>query len=195
MSKYGIIILTFNTKINAADSRIAKGGINEYKRLEKSFLRSICSLIDGRKTSCGLHSKQHHDVQKASMRVGNEAHRFKGILRFSIYKNGVSYSCINPQNDIIEFLAPHFCDRLGDAPFIIHDEKRKKAVIANGGKWYITDFEASFLPPADGDEENFRRLWREYFDEISISQRKNRRCQINFIPALYWKNLTEMQSK
>jgi len=131
-------------------------------------------------------------VQQAEKKVGNEAHRLKGLLRFSVLRGGVFYSRVEPDNDVLEFLAGHFCDRFRNDAFIIHDIKRRKALVARDGSWYISDMDTDAIPPADAEEKEFRRLWRLYFNTTAIRERTNPRCQKNFMPQRYWKNLTEM---
>ncbi|HPR24272.1 MAG TPA: TIGR03915 family putative DNA repair protein [Bacillota bacterium] len=137
-------------------------------------------------------------VQAAEKKVNNEIHRLKGLVRFSAMGSceyPVYYSAVEPDNDVIEFLARHFCDRFKNQAFIIHDIKRSKALIASGGSWYISSFFSSELPPFSEDEQKFRDLWKKYFDSTAIKERTNARCQKNFMPVRYWKHLTEMQPR
>lgn len=146
-----------------------------------------------------------HDVEEANRKVGFEIHRMHGLIRFSVVKPAGSlkpdseqqeilYTAIEPDNDIIEFLVHHFRDRYRNNPFIIHDKKRGKAVIYGKGEWYITDFDHNDLLEYTGDEIEYQRLWKLYFNTIGIKERINPRCQKNFMPVRYWKNLTEIDS-
>jgi probable DNA metabolism protein len=135
------------------------------------------------------------DVQQIEHKVNREAHRLAGIIRFTVLQGGVLYSPIEPDHDVCEFLAGHFCDRFKHDPFIIHDKKRFKALIGMSGDWYITDFTSENLPDFDPAEKEYRALWKRYFEELAIKERTNPRCQKNFMPVRYWKNLTEMQAE
>ncbi|MDR1246504.1 MAG: TIGR03915 family putative DNA repair protein [Clostridiales Family XIII bacterium] len=138
-------------------------------------------------------------VQQAERRVVHEVHRMCGLARFSEVASGaeyagkvILYAPMEPDHDIVEFLAPHFCDRFKSEAFIIHDKRRDKALVSAGGEWYITDFHgADALSDTDG-EKLYRKLWREYFDAVAIRERSNPACQRRFMPARYWNNLTEM---
>jgi probable DNA metabolism protein len=47
--------------------------------------------------------------------------------------------------------------------------------------------------PISSDREMFyQALWKSYFKNIAIGERKNPRLQRQFIPRRYWKNLVEM---
>ena len=133
------------------------------------------------------------EVQRIDKKVGNEVHRLKGLIRFSEMDGGVLYSPIEPDNDMVEFLAHHFCDRYKNEPFIIHDLKRNKALVAYGGDWYVTHFTKEKVSGISDDEQKYRDLWKQYFQDIAIKERINPRCQKNLMPVRYWKHLTEMQ--
>jgi len=140
-----------------------------------------------------LHGNQIvFEVQHIEKKVTFEAHKLSGLIRFTVLKGGVLYSPIEPDHDVCELLAKHFCDRFKHDPFIIHDKKRSKALIASGGGFFISEFDSGCLPALDGDESEYRVLWKKYFDTIAIRERTNPRCQKNFMPVRYWKNLTEM---
>ena len=132
------------------------------------------------------------DVQQIEHKVTREVERLCGIIRFTALMGGVLYSPVEPDHDVCELLAGHFCDRFKYDPFIIHDKRRAKALIAAGGAFYISEFTSKNLPAQDGDENEYRTLWKKYFDTIAIKERTNPRCQKNFMPVRYWKNLTEM---
>jgi probable DNA metabolism protein len=132
------------------------------------------------------------DVQKVDRQVAFEVHRYKGLIRFTVLANGVMYSPIEPDHDVLELLADHFTVRFRDDPFIIHDKTRNKAMIASVGQWYICEFTESVLLDKAKEELDYQRLWRNYFDTIAIKERTNPKCQKNFMPVRYWKHLTEM---
>jgi probable DNA metabolism protein len=138
-------------------------------------------------------------VQQAERKVVHEVHRMCGLARFSEVTPGagrggkiILYAPMEPDNDIVEFLAPHFCDRFKSEAFIIHDKGRGKALVSAAGEWYITDFHEADALSDTGAEKRYRELWREYFDAVAIKERSNPVCQRHFMPVRYWKNLTEM---
>ena len=140
-------------------------------------------------------------VQQCEKKVSVETHRLKGLLRFSALKNRnaagqereILYCCVEPDHDTLELIADHFSDRLKSDPFIIHDKIRGKAVFAQGGTWYISPFSEEELPALGERENEFRDLWKEYFETIAIQERINPKCQKRMMPVRYWKNLTEFR--
>lgn len=130
-------------------------------------------------------------IQSAEHKVNREIDRLNGLIRFTVLGGRVLYSAVEPDSDMIEFLAPHFCDRYKNEPFIIHDAGRNKALVHGNGIWYICEFTSGDIPQPDEEEKIYRRLWKNYFDTIAIKQRINPRCQSNFMPLRYRKHLTE----
>jgi probable DNA metabolism protein len=138
-------------------------------------------------------------VQQAERKVVHEVHRMCGFARFSevarssdAAEKSILYASMEPDHDIVEFLAPHFCDRFKHEAFIIHDKRREKALVYAAGDRYITDFDDADALVGTEAETLYRKLWREYFNAAAIRERSNSRCQRNFMPTRYWKNLTEM---
>ena len=139
-------------------------------------------------------------VEAAEYRVGYEVHRLCGLIRFEEVAetgggNTLLYSEIEPDNDVLEFLAPHFADRFKCEPIIIHDLKRDKALFAFGRKWevYAADGINNAGIEATECEQDYSALWKRYFDIMAIAERKNPGCQRRFMPVRYWKRLTEMK--
>ncbi|WP_227018073.1 TIGR03915 family putative DNA repair protein [Sinanaerobacter chloroacetimidivorans] len=139
-------------------------------------------------------------AQQCEQKVSFEVHRLLGLVRFSVlkypdelfdFKREILYCILEPDHDVLELIADHFSDRLKNDPFIIYDKTRKKAVFAQGGSWYLSDFQESDLPELSDDEKDFRNLWKEYFETMAIKERINPRCQKRCMPVRYWKNLTE----
>jgi len=132
------------------------------------------------------------DMQQCERKVSCEVHRLEGLVRFSVLSPGeILYCCIEPDHDVLELMADHFSDRYRNEPFLIHDKRRKKAIFAQNGEWYITDFRDEDLPQISKEEQDYRLLWKKYFETIAIKERINPACQKRCMPARYWKNLTE----
>lgn len=132
-------------------------------------------------------------LEAIEKKIHVEQERMLQFVRFSVMENDVLYAEIEPDNDVLELIAGHFRDRFRNAPFIIRDLKRGKAIVAYGGHWYISGFTDDDVPEQSSEEQEYRKLWKNYFDNIAIKERKNPRCQRSFMPLRYWKHLTEVQ--
>lgn len=131
-------------------------------------------------------------LQTLQNKVSFEVHRLQGLLRFSLLEEGLLYAAITPDHDIVALLASHFCDRFRHENFVIHDTKRRKALLYHNGKTIIAPFEYEKLPSLAREEILIRNQWKTYFETIAIKERTNKKCQRNFMPVRYWENLTEI---
>ena len=109
-------------------------------------------------------------------------------LNLRLVKNGMANALLAEQQTT--FMSER--DRFKNDPFIIRDVRRNKAMISYQKHWYISTFDDSMVPALSGEETEYRRLWKTFFDNIAIKERKNSRCQRQFMPQRYWKHLTEM---
>ncbi len=124
-------------------------------------------------------------------KVTQEAHRFKGFLRFMQGANGVWYAPFSPDNDILTLLAPHFMRRFSCQPFVIHDVKRQKALLFNGKSCLPVRTEQSAEILLSEEEAAVQALWREYYAAVNIAQRPHEKQMRGYMPARYWGFLPE----
>ncbi len=142
-------------------------------------------------------------VERFSSRALHEAHKFKGFVRFRRLKDDTYYAIIEPTHNVIPLLADHFINRFAKEKFVIHDTSRKIALMYNPMKKEkriikikeeireLLDYkvDSKYLHE---EEKAYISLWKGYFDSVSIESRENSKCQRNFMPKKYWKNLVEV---
>ncbi|MCI8796858.1 MAG: DNA metabolism protein [Dorea sp.] len=140
----------------------------------------------------------HPKVEKVfelSRNVGGEAHSYKGFLRFRELLNGVLYAEIEPKNQILTCLAPHFADRLPVENWMIHDKAHQMfAVHEAGKKWVILwgeEIDETVFEKVSDKEEEYARLWKGFCRTIAIESRTNSRCQLQHLPLRYRGKMTE----
>ncbi len=68
-------------------------------------------------------------VFELSRRVWHEAHHYMGFVRFSELKNGVLFSEIEAENQVLPLLADHFADRLPNEDFLIYDRAHDRCLL------------------------------------------------------------------
>lgn len=130
-------------------------------------------------------------VHKASRKVEWESHRMLGLIRFRELQGGIYYAPIGPDHNIVSLLAPHFAQRLSDQAWMIHDVKRDLAAMYNKKDWTIAVIRQKKALPLHGDELMFQRLWKQYYQNIAISGRRNPKLQRQHMPSRYWLYLVE----
>lgn len=127
--------------------------------------------------------------------VNNEVHYFLGFVRFTEIEYGILYSKINPKNDVIRLIAPHFSDRMNAENFIIVDEHRETAIVHRSGYPWVYTYGAELnvdrLKNYSEQEDEYRNLWKTFFDSISIKERENYRLQNNNLPKRFRSNMLE----
>lgn len=136
-----------------------------------------------------------HAVHQASRSVGHEIHRFKGLLRFRKLQDGLYWAPLEPDNDIINALAPHFRARLPDQRWMMHDLRRARAVVWDGTRLHAESHPEALLKdnPVADDETEVRQLWQTFFKSVSIEGRRNPKLQARCMPTRYWRWLPEME--
>jgi probable DNA metabolism protein len=148
----------------------------------------------GRSIDRHMTDERVYMVHRMSRRVKLEKHRMLGFVRFKLLKGGIYYASIEPDHNITELLAPHFAARLSDQNWIIHDIRRKLAVVYNKKEWVIVQADEQPVIGESADEQKFTRLWKDFFETIAVKGRINPKLQKNFMPVRYWKHLTEKQT-
>ncbi|MFU7516245.1 TIGR03915 family putative DNA repair protein [Clostridium sp. HCS.1] len=163
-------------------------GIICYKYLKTAF-----------KIGSDIHKHLYLDVVREidliERRVSLEAHRFTGFVRFSLINNKFLYSPIEPDNNILELISPHFQRRFSNEYWIIHDIKRNIASVYNKVSWEITEMNDDIYNSLKNYNDEFEDLWKNYFVSITIKERANPKLQKRMMPKRYWKNLTEIDNK
>lgn len=119
------------------------------------------------------------------------AHKMYGFVRFEELDTKILYAKIETKFNILMLLGNHFSKRLGDHPFIIHDVKRSLAFVRENNQNHmriVADFD---LPQYSEDEEHFKKLWKTFFNSVSIENRKNVKLQKQLVPLLYRAYMSE----
>ncbi|NLM97553.1 MAG: DNA metabolism protein [Halanaerobiaceae bacterium] len=145
----------------------------------------------GRKVEQYLNNEIVDQIEKISSRVAREKHLLLGLLRFREIEGGLFYAPFEPDNNIVSLLAPHFARRLSGQYWIIHDRRRKLAAVYNKEEWVLTELENTYNLQFSERERYYQELWKVFFKNIMIENRRNPRCQRQFMPARYWKYLIE----
>ena len=132
---------------------------------------------------------------KLAKHVSNECHKLKGFVRFKEMNNHVLYAEIAPISDVLELLSRHFAKRLANEYWLIKDVNRNMYSIYDTKKYYIISGKNINLKDIEikEEEKEVENLWLTFFKTIGIEARKNRRCQMNFMPKKYWKYIIEME--
>ncbi|HOT76164.1 MAG TPA: TIGR03915 family putative DNA repair protein [Candidatus Wallbacteria bacterium] len=160
----------------------------------------------GRAVDKFLHDPRVIGVHKLRDKLHCEKHRLLGLIRFKKVETGTAdsknpaghlyYASIEPDNNVIGLVAPHFAHRLPGEPWMIHDLKRGIAALNNGqgrgANWSIVDISLNAAPQSAEKEDLYQDLWRAFLKSLVIETRINPKLQKRCMPVRYWKHLVEM---
>lgn len=122
--------------------------------------------------------------------VAGEAHHFVEFLRFE-ERDGMLGAVIHAKNMVLPLLRPHFCSRLPDEDFLIYDASHGVAMLRRGDNVQYLAME-DYDTAAGPDELQWQRLWKRFFQALTIEQRRNERCQQTHCPRRFWRDMCEM---
>ena len=169
--------------------------LSDEKDREIYILKYLCNGFDiGPKINTMITISYVFKVINMRKRALSECHKLKGLLRFQEIGENLSYSSIHPDNNILEPLGQHFIRRLSTMNFIIHDKNRDLCFLYNTKTYKIIDSKDLNIPEhisVSGTEKAYQELWKMFFNTIAIKKRTNPRCQMQFMPKKYWKDLVE----
>lgn len=169
--------------------------LSNEKNKEIYILKYICDGFElGPKINNMITISYVFKVINMRKRTLAECHRLKGLLRFQEIGDNLYYASLHPDNNIIEPLGHHFIKRLSNQNFIIHDKNRDICFLYNSKEYKIVDSKNLKIPDISIEEKRYQELWKIFFKTISIKERKNAKCQMQFMPKKYWKDLIENPS-
>lgn len=135
--------------------------------------------------------------------VKREYQHYQGFLRFSELDNGVLFSEIRPENNILQLLGIHFADRFPEENWIIYEAGRKQAVIHKKGIPFV------ILKISGRDEllkklgvygyskreDELQKLWEEFIAAVGIEERENEKLQRKMLPLRYREFMREYNER
>jgi len=131
-----------------------------------------------------------YPIHRALRHLSGELEKLRGFIRFSDY-NGVLGAEIEPKNQVLPFLRHHFCARYANESFFIYDRSHREMLMYSKGISRIAKVDSLHLTAPGAEEIAYRRLWKHFFETISIRERYNPRCQDTFMPKRYRGTMTE----
>lgn len=138
-------------------------------------------------------------VNQLSKKVYREKHRMEAFVRFQLTADQLYFSLVDPDFNVLPLICDHFTERYADQRWLIYDTRRKFGIYYDlqQSSEVTLDFladptsEKDLAAIYDPSETLYQQLWKQYFQSVNISSRKNMRLHIQHMPRRYWKNLIE----
>ena len=126
-------------------------------------------------------------------RVWREVQRLKGLLRFQELSDGSFYAACEPDHCVLPLLAGHCRARFGGQNWIVHDARRNMALVYQNKDLQLFDAVniQNVRDKYAAHEQQYQDLWKTFWRNVAIAERKNPRLQKQFMPQRYWKYLIE----
>lgn len=154
------------------------------------FIRAL--YAEGRPLLRRLSDDALLPLLKAVRHLEGEVQLLRGFVRFSDF-DGVLAGEIRPKNRVLPLLRPHFCDRFANETFLLYDRPHQEALVHQPGKWAIVPLEDFHMASPSAQEEQYRRLWRQFYHAVEIRERRNHKLRQTHMPRRYWDTMTEFQ--
>lgn len=133
-----------------------------------------------------------HRVNAAAQFTGRELHRWEGFTRFSRLKEGGLYAVLEPKSDILALLGNHFKNRMAGEQWILHDTRRKQALLYDGQQSHLLSVAHADAAVLHQEEALYRELWRCFFDTTATKERISRKRQLRWVAKRFHPFMTEM---
>lgn len=137
-------------------------------------------------------------IQQTIKQIDREVHRMHAFVRFQLTKDELYFAVIEPDFNVIPLIGSHFEKRYADQQWAIYDTKRNAGIHYDLETVQYFSFEASHIIDSklpshvlSTEEGTYQALWKDYFDAVNISERKNLKLHFRHVPKRYWKNLPE----
>jgi probable DNA metabolism protein len=138
-------------------------------------------------------------VEKISKKVYREKHRLEASLLFARMEDGLHFTEVEPQFDVLPLIGNHFKDKTWDDDWLIYDKKRAYGIYFEKTTRVLNEIVLNFTDnPSNrqremfhAEEKIYQQLWKDYFQHVNIPARKNLKVHIRHVPIRYWKHLTE----
>ena len=138
--------------------------------------------------------------------VANEAHHYKGFVRFRELKNKTLFAKIEPKHAVLPCIAEHFADRFPQENWVIYDKTHEVFLIHEKGKRYYFLQQYMCMKGDSGSAQNiaggfseeemdYEALWKEFVQSISVAERENRALQNQNLPLRFRTNLVEFSKE
>jgi probable DNA metabolism protein len=142
------------------------------------------------------------ELSKVYRKVVREEERVRQFVRFQKTADNIYFAIIEPVYNVLLLTSGFFKTRYADQQWIIYDTKRKYGLFYDLNTVETVSFDTPDIALTSGNispekldeaELDFRKLWKDYLNAITVRERINLKLQRQYMPVRFWKYLTEKQ--
>ena len=181
---------------------ICRAAASFYPDKGEAVYRAVVEGItggSGRRTMENLRNPYVTRTFELARRTANEVHHEIEFLRFQELEQGILYSKIGPENNVLSFVMPHFAERLAPENFMIYDEKRGLFGVHPAlEEWCLVSGVTQDVQESlkwSGEELKYQELFALFHKTIAIRERKNGHLQQQMLPLRFRDYMVEFDSK
>lgn len=178
--------------------------LSELPDMEMLLFRYICKNINASSSiELNFGDPDVIQVSKIAKRVASEARKVIQFVRFQQTKDNIYFAPVTPKFNVISMATMHFKKRFADQEWIIYDTKRRYGLYYDLDTINEVTFDKRVLDAfttgsisddrASENEIFFRKMWKTYFEHLTIKERLNLKLQKQKMPVRFWKYIIEMQ--
>ncbi|WP_323594948.1 TIGR03915 family putative DNA repair protein [Aliarcobacter butzleri] len=118
-------------------------------------------------------------------------HKLTGFIRFEELEDATLYAKVESKFNVVYFLGKHFLKRFNNQNFIIHDLNRKLAFVKIQNDFSVQEVAFFDEPNYSSNEQKFQKLWKSFFNAVTIKERLKQKLQRQLVPLLYRTYMSE----
>lgn len=161
------------------------------KQFEMELLEFIILGFKDQKELYNINNSSVFYINTLEKELFRLVHKMYAFIRFEELEDNTLYGKIESKFNVVYFLAKHFLKRFNNQNFIIHDINRKIAFIKIENNYSIEEIAYFDEPKFSNDEEKFQKLWKSFYNGVTIKERVNLKLQQNLVPLIYRTYMSE----
>lgn len=172
--------------------------LSELPDMEQSILNYVQLVFTNKKSMTKDFGQPYvFRLSEINKKIGREKHRMEAFVRFRKTKDGIYFSSIAPDFNVLPLIESHFRKRYADQVWCIYDLSRNYGLYYDLKQVEIVHLElpSSILSSSERiftiEELNYQKLWKNYFESTNIQARANQKLHEQHVPRRYWKYLSE----
>ena len=153
-------------------------------------------IVEGFKSERNLQNINNpaiFNIRSYEKKLFHHVHKMTGFLRFVELEDGSLYAKLESRFNLVYFLGRHFSKRLNNQTYYIHDIEHSLVFVHSKEFVGVRKVAAFTLPEHSEHEAKFQKLWKDFFQSVSIESRKNEKLQKQTVPLLYRTYMSEFE--